>query len=209
MYTKETLIEFENDIANCFNNKMIKAPIHLHEGNEEQLLEIFKMINEDDWVFTTWRSHYHCLLKGVPKELLKSDILQCKSITLCYEKYKIFSSAIVTGNIPIATGVAMDIKRNKKSGKVWLFSGDMTSTTGMFYENYRYATMHDLPMNFVIEDNDKSVCTITKDTWNGSPFINSNDYEADKVHKINENLFYYSYKMVKYQHAGTGVRVQF
>ena len=48
-YSKEQLIDFENHIADCFNKKMIKAPVHLHEGNEEQLMDLFSNhVNEDD-----------------------------------------------------------------------------------------------------------------------------------------------------------------
>ena len=40
--TKEDLIEFENDMAECFNASMIRAPIHLYNGNEEQMIDIFR-----------------------------------------------------------------------------------------------------------------------------------------------------------------------
>jgi TPP-dependent pyruvate/acetoin dehydrogenase alpha subunit len=60
LLTAEELVAFETDIANCFNNAMIKAPIHLYDGNEEQMIEVFKQIQPDDWVFCSWRSHYQC-----------------------------------------------------------------------------------------------------------------------------------------------------
>ena len=41
-YTKEELIDFETDIAECFNNAQIKAPVHLYDGNEEQMIEMRK-----------------------------------------------------------------------------------------------------------------------------------------------------------------------
>ncbi len=53
-----------------------------------------------DEIRARWRSHYQCLLKGVPQEQVKQDILDGKSITLCYPEYRVYSSAIVTGNIP-------------------------------------------------------------------------------------------------------------
>lgn len=210
-YSSDQLINFENEIADCFNNKLIRAPIHLHEGNELPLIQLFsKYIDEQDWLFTTWRSHYHCLLKGVPPEKLKQDILDCKSITLCFKEQKIVSSAIVTGNLSIAVGTALDIKLKNSQEKVWVFSGDMTSTTGAWYEAYNYSVCHDLPINFVIEDNGKSVCTMTKDVWNNKKIIGGiKGIDDGSLHEIGEKLFYYSYKMLKYQHAGTGVRVQF
>jgi len=197
--TKQDLIDFETDIAECFNNAMIKAPVHLYDGNENQIIDIFKQVRPSDWVFCTWRSHYQCLLKGVPKEQIKKDILEGRSITLCYPEYKIYSSAIVTGNIPIATGVALDIKRKKENNHVWCFVGEMTSETGTFFENWKYAVNHDLPITYVIEDNGKSVCTDTYKVWNINEL-----YFAKETRKI----IYYKYE-TKYPHAGAGKRIQF
>ena len=100
------------------NNAKIKAPIHLHGGNEKQLIEIFKGIKSADWVFSSWRSHYHCLLKGVPSKRLYDDILSGKSITLIYQEFNIFTSAIVAGIVPIALGTAMAIKKSNKQDNV-------------------------------------------------------------------------------------------
>ena len=199
LLTKEQLVDFETDIANCFNNAMIKAPIHLYDGNEEQMIDIFKNVEPEDWVFCSWRSHYQCLLKGVPQEQLKQDILAGKSITLCYPEYNIYSSAIVTGNIPIATGTALDIKRKGGTNHVWCFVGDMTSETGTFFENWKYAVNHDLPITYVIENNGKSVCTETGKVWNTNEL-----YFAKETRKI----IYYEYQ-TKYPHAGAGQRIQF
>ena len=199
LLTKEQLVAFETDIANCFNNAMIKAPIHLYDGNEEQMIDIFKCVEPEDWVFCSWRSHYQCLLKGVPQEQLKKDILAGKSITLCYPEHNIYSSAIVTGNIPIATGAALDIKRKGGTNHVWCFVGDMTSETGTFFENWKYAVNHDLPITFVIENNGKSVCTETSKVWNTNEL-----YFAKETRKI----IYYEYQ-TKYPHAGAGQRIQF
>jgi len=197
---KQDLIDFEEDIADCFNNALIKAPVHLYDGNEEQMIEIFNNIKEKDWVFCSWRSHYQCLLKGVPKELVKQDILEGKSITLCYPEYNIYSSAIVTGNIPIATGMALDLKRKGEIDHVWCFVGDMTSETGVFYENHKYAVNHDLPITYVIEDNGKSVCTDTREVWN----VEELTYSKPGIPKV----IYYKYE-TKYPHAGAGKRIQF
>ena len=199
LLTKEQLVDFETDIANCFNNAMIKAPVHLYDGNEEQMISIFKNVKPEDWVFCSWRSHYQCLLKGVPQEQLKQDILDGKSITLCYPEYNVYSSAIVTGNIPIATGTALDIKRKGGINHVWCFVGDMTSETGTFFENWKYAVNHDLPITYVIENNGKSVCTETHKVWNTDEL-----YFAKETRKI----IYYEYQ-TKYPHAGAGARIQF
>ena len=200
LLTKQELIDFEQDIAETFNSGLIKAPIHLYSGNEEQMIDIFKNVDETDWVFCSWRSHYQCLLKGVPQDILKQDIIDGKSITLCYPEFKIYSSAIVTGNIPIATGAAFDIKRKAKHNHVWCFVGDMTSETGTFYENHKYAVNHDLPITYIVEDNGKSVCSDTLAVWN----IEELSYSKKDIPKV----IYYKYE-TKYPHAGSGKRIQF
>ena len=118
---EQELINFEKSIADAFNNAQIRAPIHLHGNNEKQLIEVFKSIKKNDWIFSSWRSHYHCLLKGVPPKQLKKDILDGKSMTLLYPEYKIYTSAIVAGVIPIALGTALSLKRDGKKEKVYLF----------------------------------------------------------------------------------------
>ena len=67
---KLKLIKFENDIASIFNSGKIRAPVHLYSGNENFLINFFKRIKKNDWVFCSWRSHYQCLLKGVPSKSL-------------------------------------------------------------------------------------------------------------------------------------------
>ena len=42
MLTKEELIQFETDMAACFDAAMIRAPVHLYNGNEEQMIKVFK-----------------------------------------------------------------------------------------------------------------------------------------------------------------------
>jgi TPP-dependent pyruvate/acetoin dehydrogenase alpha subunit len=69
---KEELIAFEEEIASLFNDGKIRAPVHLYQGNEEKIIEIFKNVNSQDWIFCSWRSHYQCLLKGVPPSQVKS-----------------------------------------------------------------------------------------------------------------------------------------
>lgn len=164
-HTPETLKAFERQIANDFNAGLIRAPVHLAGGCEQILINIFASIHEEDWVFTQWRSHLHCLLKGVPPDQLRSDILAGRSITLCYPEYRILSSAIVGGILPIATGVALAMKRKYVSHKVWAFVGDMTAQTGIFHECLKYAMGHDLLIHFIIEDNNRSVCTETGEVW--------------------------------------------
>ena len=56
-FTKQDLIDFEDQIVSLWENGKIKAPVHLSNGNEEPLIEIFSRIDYNDYVFSTWRSH--------------------------------------------------------------------------------------------------------------------------------------------------------
>jgi len=199
-FTPEQLIAFETEIAAEFNQGNIRAPVHLYDGNEHEMIQIFENVSPNDWVLCSWRSHYQCLLKGVPREDLKAAILQGRSITLCFPEYRIFSSAIVTGVLPIAVGIAWSIKRQGGTERVHCFLGEMTSETGAAHECIKYARRHQLPVRWIIEDNGKSVCSDTRETWN----TNILTYENEKA----DDLVYYKYN-TRYPHAGAGVRVQF
>ena len=194
------LIAFEEKVADLFNRAKIKAPVHLYSGNEDHMIEAFSSIKEEDWVLCSWRSHFQCLLKGVPQEKVLSEILEGRSISLCFPEYKIFSSAIVGGILPISVGLALSIKLQKLPGMVHCFIGDMTSETGIAHESIKYSINHDLPIRFIIEDNDLSVCSETRKVW-GQDELTYENFSHPKI-------FHYKYKS-KYPHAGAGVRVQF
>lgn len=206
MLNKEQLIAFEEDIARRFNNKEIKAPVHLYNGCEEQMIEVFSHVKPDDWVCCTWRSHYQCLLKGVPEEEVRQAILDGKSISLCFPEQRVISSAIVGGIIPIALGLATAIKLRGETNHVWCFIGDMSARTGIANECGIYATNFNLPITWVIEDNGISVCTPTKETW-GEP-VKESVYKDFYVELPSIQTIAYSYKS-KWPHAGAGERVNF
>ena len=194
------LIAFEDEVASLFNAGRIRAPVHLYSGNESQMIEIFSSIKTEDWAFCSWRSHYQCLLKGVPKDEIIEEIVAGRSISLCFPHHKIYSSAIVGGVLPIAVGAAMAIKRRGGSNRVHCFVGDMTSETGIAHESIKFSRNHQLPIRFIVEDNEKSVCTDTRDVWNQKK-LTFEDFNDDYI-------TYYRYK-TKYPHAGAGVSVQF
>ena len=195
--TRDDLIVFEDDIAAEFNAGKIPYPVHLSDGNEDKLIEVFQHIAETDWICGTWRSHYHCLLKGVPSDILKAAIMDGRSIALCFPEYRILCSALVGGSIPIALGIALGIERDGGDETVHCFLGDMTSYTGIAHECMTYARNHQLPVRWIIENNGLSVCSETDFVWNN--FV---DWPLDA------NVVHYGYHS-KWPHAGAGERVQF
>jgi pyruvate dehydrogenase E1 component alpha subunit len=61
LWDKAGLKQFERKMADHWESGRVRGPIHLSGGNEDELIEIFKYIKKTDWVFSTWRSHYHAL----------------------------------------------------------------------------------------------------------------------------------------------------
>ena len=192
---KQDLIEFEKRVQKAYEAGKIKAPVHLSGNNEDQLIEIFKKIDKDDWVFSNWRNHYHALLHGFDSEELFNLILEGRSMGINSLKDKFYSSSIVGGSLPIALGVAQSIKLKKETNKVWCFVGDMTFETGTFHECYKYSRNFDLPLEFIIEDNNMSTNTPTDETW------------CNKS-KIPDDVMYYKYER-NFPHHGTGNWVLF
>jgi TPP-dependent pyruvate/acetoin dehydrogenase alpha subunit len=199
--TKEYLRAFEDEIALIYGQGKISAPVHLRSGCEEPLINIFSEIRSEDFIFSYWASHLHCLLKGVPRERVKQSILEGKSISLCYPDFNIFSSGIVGSLAGVATGTAMGLKLQKKSGRVFLFTGDMGAECGIFHEALKYAYNHKLPMKFIVEDNGVSVMTKTREVWNSTaPWFIGTPYE--------EYVIYYQYEN-EWPHSGLKQRIAF
>lgn len=193
MLSKEELLDFNKEIIYYYEQGKIKAPCHFSGGNEEQLIQFFKEenINKDTWIFSTWRSHYHWLLSGRDSEELKQQILDGHSMHIFGHKF--FTSAIVAGIAPIALGVAYALKLKKSTEKVYCFLGCMAATTGLANECYKYAAGHNLPIIFVIEDNNRCVRANTRDLWGNSnkPIIKKYKY------------------LPTYPHAGSGKYIMF
>jgi pyruvate dehydrogenase E1 component alpha subunit len=156
---KQGLIAFEDNIVELFEQGKIPYPIHFSGGNEEQLIEIFKEIKPGDWVFSTWRSHYHYLLAGGNPTKLEEIIVRGDSLHVNSKAINFMSSAIVGGCPTIAAGVAMGLKLHGSTSRVWCFIGDGAEAQGAFYEAVRYVDTNELPCIFIIEDNNLSVDT--------------------------------------------------
>ena len=193
--TKEELISFETEVKERYGSGEILAPVHLSKDNEDELIEIFQYVDVNDWVFSAWRNHYHALLHGFDRQQLMGDIVAGRSMATSSNVNKFYSSAIVGGIIPIALGTALALKKNNSDNKVWCFIGDMTFETGVFHESYKYAKNFDLPIQFVVEDNNLSVHTPTDAAWGVRQ-------------EVPDDVVYYDYEN-GYPHHGTGAWVNF
>ncbi len=207
--TKKELMDFENRISDLYKEGKIKAPIHLSKGNEKEIIEIFKKIKKNDWVFASYRNHYHALLKGIQKDWIEKQIIEGRSMFIMDKEHKFYSSSIVPGQLPIALGAALAIKRKGTNDHVWAFCGDMASETGVFHEVTKYAENHNLPITFIIEDDNLSVYTPTKEVWGINDAENGNFSHAKLIPSNTDNkIIKYSYER-GWPHHGIGLWTEF
>lgn len=170
-WSKEELVAFENEIGQLYLENKLPFLFHLSGGNEDQLIDIFKNIQDGDYVFSNHRGHYHALLHGIPPEQVKQDILDGKSMFLYDRERNYFTSAIIGGTPAIAVGVAWALKRKGSQQKVWCFVGDGTEDSGHLFEAIRYADGFELPVVFVIESNNRSVESTNEERWGRTAHI--------------------------------------
>jgi TPP-dependent indolepyruvate ferredoxin oxidoreductase alpha subunit len=121
----------------------------------------------------------------------------------------------VGGIIPIATGVAYGIKQRGAAEHVWCFIGDMAYMTGVFHESLQYARYNELPITFVVEDNELSTNTPTLRSWGVEPTDEAEGLprvghilQLQKVTQIHPYILYYRYER-KYPHVGVGKFIYF
>lgn len=192
MLEKQDLIDFEEKIANIYNQGLIHAPIHLHVGAEDALIDIFKEHYKDgDWIIGTHRAHYQWLLSGRSPEELEKQILEGHSMQIFGDKF--ITSSIVAGGASIAVGIALALQKENSSNKVLCFLGDAAGECGIAKESIRYVEGHNLPILFIIEDNSKCVNTNTSKSWGEQNIPKTIRFEYCR----------------KYGHAGAGAYVMF
>lgn len=196
MHTVESLISFRERVVSAFTEKKIRSPIHLpSDGQALPLLKIFARFRPGvDWLFSGWRSMWHCLLAGMPEEELFQAILYGRSMFIQSREHRIFCSSIVGGILPIACGKALRIKERNRDEWVYCFCGDMTATTGVYQLARQFQRLWKLPMRFVVEDNQHSTDTPTFSVWGGQIYFDSD--------------YYYRYERTV-PHVGCGVHVEF
>lgn len=159
----------EQYIAKHYPEQKMRCPTHLCLG-QEAVPAVFGAFADRNDVFTgTYRSHGHYLAKGGDLLSLFSEILGSSkgcshgyggSMHIMDEDVNFYgTSAIVGGGVPIATGAAYAFKYRREAQVAVCFMGDGAIEEGVVYESVNFATLHDLPIVYVCENNRLAVTT--------------------------------------------------
>ena len=164
LYQQMVLIrEFEDTVKFLFLEGTMPGTIHQCQGQEATAVGVCAALDSQDWITSTFRGHGHALAKGLsPQEML--DELFGANTGCCrgrggsmhmgnMAKGMVPGIAIVAGGIPLATGMALAFKLQKKPQVATCFFGDGAVAEGAFHEGVNMAAIWELPVIFVCENN--------------------------------------------------------
>lgn len=160
----QTIREVEERVAFVYPEQEIKCPVHLCTGQEAIAAGVCIHLNREDTIFSTHRSHGHCIAKGMDLKPLVAELYgrtagcargKGGSMHLVDPEQGIpGTTAIVGGCIPLAVGAALSSVLKKQAGVVSVaFFGDGAVDEGAFYESMNFASLRNLPVVFVCENN--------------------------------------------------------
>jgi pyruvate dehydrogenase E1 component alpha subunit len=165
---------FENNIANLLSKAVLKGASHLYAGQEAVAVGAISALRDDDLVTSTHRGHGHAHAHGdkvaktpeakqehfnkMMAEVLGKATGYCKgkggSMHIAdVEHGNLGATGIVGGNIPVAVGAALAQKLMGTDRVVLCFFGDGAANTGNFHEALNMASLWDLPVVFICENN--------------------------------------------------------
>lgn len=167
LYKMMRLREVELKISEKYFEEKMRCPIHLSIGQEAVSIGVCNNLNLNDLVFSTHRSHYHYLAKGGDLKAMISELYG--KITGCNNGLggsmhlkdpsvgMIASVPIVGSTIPISVGVSWAQKLQKEENLTVVFFGEGATEEGIFHESLDFASLHNLPILFICENNFYSV----------------------------------------------------
>ncbi|MDD3374513.1 MAG: thiamine pyrophosphate-dependent dehydrogenase E1 component subunit alpha [Candidatus Omnitrophica bacterium] len=188
----------EEQVVSVYGQKQMRTPTHLSIGQEAVASGVCANLTKKDQVFASHRCHAAFLARGgsVDQFFLelcgrKNGVNQGRggSAHLSDASKGFFSSPILGGMVPVATGAALSFKLNKTKNVAVVFSGDAGLEEGVFAESVNFALLKKLPIVFICENNLYSTNTHIRYRQPNSPIfkrvtellkpkqINGNDVE--------------------------------
>lgn len=180
LYKSMSLIRrFELRLAEIYHTDAIKSPVHLSVGQESIAVGICDALAADDIISNTYRCHASYIAKGGDLNAMMAELFgkstgcaggKAGSMHLVDMEHGIMgASAVVGTTIPVAAGYALAMQREaKKTGKqrvVVAMFGDGATEEGCFYESLNFASLHQLPIIFVCENNRLAIHTPLEKRW--------------------------------------------
>ena len=164
LYERMFLIrEFEEQVKYLFLAGDMPGTIHQCQGQEAAAVGVCSALAPDDYITSTHRPHGHALAKGLtPLEILVE--LFGKGTGCCKGKGGSMhvgnlargmppAIAIVGGGLPLATGMALAFKMQKRPNVVACFFGEGATSEGAFHEAVNMGAVWDLPVVYACENN--------------------------------------------------------
>jgi TPP-dependent pyruvate/acetoin dehydrogenase alpha subunit len=153
----------EEKIIEIYHTDKIKSPVHLSIGQEAASVGVCSALDKSDIVFGTYRSHALYLAKGgnlkkmIAELFGKNDGMSSGKAGSMHLGDKtinmIHTSAIVSTSLPHAVGYSFNEKMKKTNNIVVSFFGDGATEEGVFYESINFASLMNLPVLFICENN--------------------------------------------------------
>jgi pyruvate dehydrogenase E1 component alpha subunit len=174
LYQMLLIRRFEEKAAEQYTKAKIRGFLHLYIGEEAVAVGVIQALNEDDNVLATYREHGHALARGIDSDVIMAEMYGkqegCSrgrggSMHLFDVSKNFFGgNAIVCGHLPIAVGMALASKKQKKTNITCCFFGEGAAAEGEFHETMNLAALWNVPVLFVCENNLYAMGTALKYT---------------------------------------------
>lgn len=153
----------EEKIEELYGLGRVHGTMHLSIGQEAVPAGWSLALRPDDYLVSHHRGHGHALAKGASPEPMMAELLGKEtgygrgrggSMHIAdVTKNNVGANGIVGGGIPIAAGVGLAIKLRKTDQLVLGIFGDGAANEGTFHESLNLASIWDLPVIFLCENN--------------------------------------------------------
>ena len=141
----------------------VRCPCHLYTGEEAIAAGVCAVLDKQDMIFGTHRSHGHYIAKGGSIKEMVAEIYG-KATGCCKgrggsmhvidpDNGVVGVAPIVAGTIPLAVGTALAFQIRKQKNVAVCFFGDGATNEGVFFESLNFAAIRNLPVIFVCENN--------------------------------------------------------
>ena len=154
---------FEEKVSALYAAREIVGLLHLGIGQEAVAVGTCSMLRSDDYVFGGHRSHGHAIAKGADINRLMAEIAGRATGYCCgkggsmhivaMDAGFVTATGVVGGTIPLALGSAFAAKEKGKGQVAVVFFGDGAGQSGAFHESLNIASLWQLPVIFICENN--------------------------------------------------------